>query len=231
MKICINIKVWQRPAVFRSVLRSIRDQATVHELILCCGVSDDDPFLRQNMATIEEFGAHPFMVKNSPLSEKANELARLSKVFEFDYLMILGSDDVAGPGFFDAYDFATEAWGWSDLYLWEPKNDDDMLPPRFCYWPGYNPQKRDESIGAGRILRRDVVEQLGWRLHNEGAGDLDATMSARLRAIGIEIPHGKLPQGVYLVDCKDSVSITKMGDFDQGALVELAVPDVLRGYL
>ncbi len=250
-----------RPAVFENVLRSIRDQETVHEIAIVCAISPDDPYWREQSATCKEYDAvAQIPAQNLPLSNKANSLCNFSRQLDWDYLMILGSDDVVGPGFFDAYDehlqpvegtfaHAHEAlsWGWSDLYMWEPGksvltkvvDDNPNLVPevvsytgRFVYWPGYNPIQRDESIGAGRILRRDVVERLDWQLYDEGINkNLDASMTARLKAIGVTVPHGKLPEGVYLVDCKDEVSITKLSQFEQGVLVDMAVPDVLRGYL
>ena len=225
VKICINIKVWQRPEVFANVLRSIFDQQTKHDIHVIVALSPDDPYYAMNRATSDRYGAQTITIPNQPLSKKANELAIESAKLHWDFWMVLGSDDVVGPGFFDAYDFDKyKAWGWSDMYLWEPSSSS------FSYWSGYDLRKRNESIGAGRVLSRDIMMRLDFRPHDDGLNrNLDLSTTKRLRDIGVEVPHGKLPDGVYLVDCKDSESITQMSAFRD--VVPMSVPAELAGYL
>lgn len=225
MKICINIKVWQRPKVFESVLRSIRDQETKHDILIVCALSPDDPHIAENTESCSKHNVWSMLTPNLPLRAKGNMLCKFSRLFDWDYLMILGSDDVVGPGFFDAYpDDIAEGWGWSDLYLYDPPDR------RFAYWPGYDPAKRQESVGAGRVLRRDVLDRLDWKIHGDGNKfNLDKSTTERLKRIDVTIPHSKLPDGVYMVDCKDSVSITKLSAFENLELMD--VPAGIRGYL
>ena len=228
MKICINIMVWSRPGVFDATCRSIFDQDTEHEIVLACALSPDDPHYADNERTANRFAALSIVVPNKPLSTKSNTLARSGKQLDWDYWMVLGSDDVVGPGFFDSYDFdAHEAWGWKDLYMYEPTTD------TFCHWHGYTDYRRGKmSVGAGRVVSRDIMERLHWMPHRDGLDrNLDSSMSARLKQKGVTMGLGPLPDDVYMVDCKDDVSITPMSAFDPAAMTAMPVPSCLRRYL
>lgn len=231
MRICINIKVWQRPEVFGKTLASIFGQETEHEIMVICAISPHDPYYAENIQVAHGHGAKYEIIDNLPLSTKANKLARCSRIYEWDYWMVLGSDDIVGPGFFDAYDFDThDAWGWTDLYLYQPPRQGQVhLEPLFYYWPGYGPG-RDESVGAGRVLSRKIMELIEYAPHPDGLDrNLDSGTTWVLAQHGITVPHGKLPEGVYMVDCKDAVSITPLDAFR--GKVQVPVPDGLEGLL
>lgn len=227
MRVCFAINVWRRPRVFRNVLRSIRAQETGRKIEIVCALSPDDPDLLTNERTCIEFDAHWIRTTNSPLSNKANALTKFSSNIEWGYQIRLGSDDVLSSNFVDAtIERANEhGWGWEDCYFWVPSSE------RFVHWAGYGARRR-ESVGAGRALSRDVLERLDWQTHDPGiTQNLDKSMTDRLAAIGVEIPFGPMPDGVYLVDCKDEHSITALDDFEQGKLVDVPVPESIRGYL
>lgn len=228
MSLCININVWRRPHVFRNVLASIRAQVDAPKIEILCAVSPDDPDLLTNERSCYEFGAIPVSTPNLPLSNKANALTLESRKYEFDYLMKLGSDDVLSPNFVSStleHADGGYGWGWADCYFWGP------IEKRLYYWPGYG-KRRQESIGAGRVVRRDVLEMLNWQTHEFGLSrNLDKSFTDRLASVGVSLSFGHLPANVYIVDCKDEVSITPMEAFEKGSLVEVSVPECLKEYL
>ncbi len=228
MKICINVKAWQRPKVLDSTLRSIRNAEanSEHEVLIHVAVSEDDPHAVAVMQACDKHRTEVRFIANRPLSTKANVLSKWSSFFDYDFWMVLGSDDIVSPNFFDAYDWRQECWGWSYLYLYEP------TLAQFVYWPGYDPKRRNESIGAGRALSRSIMERLNFMPYADGLDrNLDRSLTQRLADFGVTMPHSKLPDGVYLVDCKDEVSVTPMEAFPQEVLEARQIPECLKEYL
>ena len=57
---------------------------------------------------------------------------------------------------------------------------------RACYWKGYNPKVRNESIGLGRLLSADLLNKLHWRPFNDVLNNsLDGSMTYNSAKHGI----------------------------------------------
>lgn len=186
----------------------------------------------------EEFSVTCGRAKNRPLSNKSNARSRLIKGIGWDYAIVMGSDDIVSPHFFDFYAGAIEAkmplFGVSDLHILDDKKN-------LWYWKGYahsylgTPKERKavngHSVGAGRLIHRDVFERAKWKLWQDGKNKgLDATTHRILTKLRYEIPH--VPMGGHMiVDVKDEESITKFDQFDPESLVKRTKPGWLRELL
>jgi hypothetical protein len=178
-------------------------------LLVVAVASPEDPDFYEHSVLAKEWADLMVTCPNRPLGRKTNFGIRACKELDWDYLMVLGSDDVASPNFLDAYEPVFEqrlpTWGWLDCHLHHKG--------QLYYWPGYG-QRRLESIGAGRVVHRDVVASCGWKLVRDSLEKrLDSSMRRVLHAHGFEIPFGPLPKNTYLIDIKTEVNITPFERF------------------
>jgi hypothetical protein len=144
---------------------------------------------------------------NEPLGQKFNAGLRHLRAYEPDYVMVLGDDDWVCPdwlrGYQDAMTAGVEVIGVRDFYFYH------VLSHRLVYWPGYGQMLPGETIGAGRMLSKSVLDRLRWRgwdpEKNQG---LDISMTLRLQ----ETPHRShsfslKEQGLFAMDIKTPVNI------------------------
>jgi hypothetical protein len=87
--------------------------------------------------------------ENLPLGRKWNAGLAEALKHDFDYLMTTGSDDLISEELFNLYEWQENAAGLSNCYAY------DLLSGRTALFENNYP------IGAGRIIRRDVIEELG----------------------------------------------------------------------
>ena len=107
----------------------------------------------------ESFGFDCVRSPNLPLGRKLNAGLSVALQSEWDYLMTLGSDDLLAVGFFDASRWATlfsvptylrrrlPMFGLTEIAIY------DSVTTRSKYY------KTMASFGAGRFVRRDVIER------------------------------------------------------------------------
>ena len=132
---------------------------------------------------------------NSPLSDKWNfGLEQIKNLF-FDYLILIGSDDIISPDVFRIYlqkiEENFEFIGIEDLFMY------DLESKSMYYWPGYNNERRGETTGLGRCLSKSVVEKMNYELWNNGLErNLDGSMMSKLK-------NSNLIQRSFTFKCKD----------------------------
>ncbi|GAA3712472.1 hypothetical protein GCM10022421_19750 [Oceanisphaera sediminis] len=107
---------------------------------------------------------------NEPLTAKWQAGISALESYDFDALVIMGSDDFISKDVFDIYLEKIKNnslfFGFQDLYIYDTKQKN------LIYWYGYGvtgdkksqPQRIGESIGLGRMLHRDLLEYLDFDL-------------------------------------------------------------------
>lgn len=143
---------------------------------------------------------------NKAVGQKYNEAVQAACHDGADYVLILGSDDFMSGGLIERYidAIASEVTyiGAIGAYYYEPSTN------RCAYFPGYprNHRAHGQSMGAGRLLHRSLMEQRNYRpWPDQQRRGCDAKMHRILH-----LPKHYLlpidPDGV-LVDVKTDVNI------------------------
>lgn len=143
---------------------------------------------------------------NSPLSNKWNTALNYAKKIPHSHVLILGSDDLLSLQTLEIYlakgndhDFI----GISDMYILNSATGD------FMFWPGYKLDRKGESLGAGRLIRKDILEQLGYKIWESNLSKtLDASMTRTIKdCVKTPLVLSCEKDGVFLMDIKSEVNI------------------------
>ncbi len=172
MKIICLVTMYNRPRISEIFLTGMRRLG----IEVFASVSD-----RFSNDICNKFGIQCILEPNLPIGKKLNKTLESIMHKDWTHLMISGDDDLYLNEILDIYDTYKDepAIGFKTLYFIEPSSQRAM---RFEY-------EADITIGAGRLLRRDVVEKvlqikkgLWDRYLNKG---LDASMTRNLNFIGV----------------------------------------------
>jgi len=122
--------------------------------------SDDDiEFIDQQIGKVQFY----IVTDNRPLSSKWQALISSLKQFEYDAVIIMGSDDYIDKKTYeyivDCLDRGHDFIGFTDCYFM-----DNGLK---YYWPGYQNSRFMEPIGAGRVLSRSLIEKIDHYLFRD----------------------------------------------------------------
>lgn len=162
----------------------------------------------ENFKTFSEASFENYILysKNLPLGEKWNVGLNILKDFDFDYLFISGSDDLYSPALFDYYSTIASKEslhyiGALDFYFF----NGTLLK----YFPGHSKDRAGEPNGAGRMIHRNVLETVGWRLwEDKKNSNLDGSMTNRLKFLDMNFRFIKLRDyGLVAIDLKDGENI------------------------
>jgi hypothetical protein len=212
LRIRVLIPLWKRPEVTRFCIGELKKIKSSHEIAVTCVISEDE---------YEEFcraeGLDWIRAENDPLGEKMNQGARRALCHEFDYLMVMNSDNVFDSRLLEVY-----------------QKFFDKLNPyfginRITYVDFNTLQARDfvyecAVLGACKCLRRDVVEQAlksGYLYPPEKNRGLDdGLMDNMIHNLGI-YPTIVKYEGQLVWDYKSEVNIWPWEFFkDKGTEVE-----------
>jgi hypothetical protein len=174
-----------------------------HQVTLIAAVSDDE-----HAALAAEAGATVVETANRPLGRKFNAALQAAEGADADAVLIMGSDDFLCPVVAGALLAACVAGvpyvGLQDLYFL------DLPTGQLRYWRGYRGSRMGEPIGAGRLLRRELLDRCDWTLwaahRHEG---MDHSSMARAAAIAApQLLNVRALDGAA-VDCKGPASINR----------------------
>lgn len=145
------------------------------------------------------------------LGEKLNVALKYSKQFDFDGMLMLGSDDVLNSDVLDFYvsefNKGSRFVGFIDCYFYSLETSELLK------WNGYNtPDRAGEPIGAWRCFKRDLIEDLGWTLWGNQRKSIDASMWAKIKNMK-DITTAKLSNSMFICDLKTSENVTKFTKF------------------
>ena len=146
--ILILLPIWKREKITRICLDNLRELKAEVNLDVLCIVSES----WAKIAAVE----HGFRYVNAPnenLGEKMNIGVKESLRYKYDYLMNMGSDDIITKELFRLY---------------EPhfnKNEKFFGPTRLTFVDSVSKEAKQFDykvmIGAGRCIRRDLIEEVG----------------------------------------------------------------------
>lgn len=211
MKICIVIPLWKRPEVtelcFDGIVRLMAESK--HDYSVVCAISEDE-----YKPLCESYGFKWVWVENNPLGNKINTAVRYALDFEWDYLMMMNSDDVVKAELIDVY--------------YQPFFE--RLNPYFgiskvTYVNFYTKEAVEYSyhfsvLGIGKCVSRGTVEKMRGDLYEPSLNRcLDDTMMDRMIRAGVP-PTIVQYSGMLAMDFKSDVNIWPWERFkDKGTKV------------
>ena len=147
------------------------------------------------------------MVNNRPLGNKWNQGLKKALQKDWDYLLILGSDDLISNCLIDRY-MSYDGWdmiGVKDFYVYK-----DGVVKHFV-------SKRLKTIGAGRFLKRTAIKGELWDAWRDKG--LDGSCSKKLKRWGLTEMAVSMGDSV-VVDIKSDIN---MNSFDKlkGQIVDV----------
>lgn len=144
---------------------------------------------------------------NFPLNEKWNYGVKLLKDIDFDYVVMMGSDDYFDENFVSwletrqGYDMIA----FTDMYFKDPQG-------RNWYWKGYETNRVGEPAGAGKTYSKEYLERIDYNLFpvksNKGL-DGQSWVVANFTNANMLVTSLK-EEGLFLCDIKDGQGITPL---------------------
>lgn len=196
MKIIVLTCVYGR---LRTVQYAISRTPKVERLIV---YSDDkDKFDLPNSTWVK--------YQNKPISRKWQKGVNELRNFDFDYVIMMGSDDWFCEDFIPliekhrGYDMI----GFNDIYF------EDVINNKAYYWNGYTDKKK--TAGAGRCYSKEFLERINYKLWdvsiNKGL-DSASNKILEINKAKIKVLNCK-KNGVILCDVKDGLGLTGLHKF------------------
>lgn len=171
------------------------------ETVVVYSTDEDEAFL--NELGIE----HTHRYNNFPLSSKWNHGVRCLESIDFDYVIMLGSDDYFDLDFLEYV--KTEASGndmlaFKDMYFEKDNN--------YFYWPGYKGAREGEPAGAGKVYSKEFLKSIDYnlfpRVKNNGLDGMSwSIVKKNTKKIKIE---SLIDNGLFLCDIKDGEGLTEL---------------------
>jgi glycosyltransferase involved in cell wall biosynthesis len=212
-KILILTCLWKRHDVFEVFKEKIRILQSKYNIDLLVVGSEGEI----SKSLCSEF--HYVEAPNQPLSNKWNEGIKYAKDLEWDYIMILGSDDIINDLQF-YYDCISEGYNFvGALDCWTY----NIYTDKIYYFAGYTNHRRGESVGAGRLISRGIIEQMNYELWNTGLkSSLDYSFEQKLNSISgikkktyIGKDEGIINLGIYTNDNITQICMFKKDDLQK----------------
>jgi len=203
MKIVILTCVWKRPEITKIFFEQIELLKKYEYEIDCVSVGSEGEESRK----LCEPYSHYVEYKNLPLGDKWNAGARYCKDLDFDYLLIMGSDQIVNPKILDVYyeNYVRneEYVGVLDTYVIDLENK------IVNYWDGYKRERTGQVIGPGRLIHKSLLEKIDYNLFDSLNRNLDPTLDKKLPD-----PVKIITKDFGFASIKSEISITPMKNYD-----------------
>lgn len=201
MKIQIVIPLWKRPEVTRFCFEGLKKliAETKHEVRVLCVISETE-----YIGICEEYGFDWIAADNFPVGDKINSGVRMALKSQWDYLMMMNSDNIIKAELLDkCYDSFFEK---SEKFFGVNKVTYVKFDTKEAKEVTY-----DYSVlGIGKCIRRDVVElafkNIGELYRSELNKCLDDTMMDNLLKLKV-FPRMVKYEGQLAMDFKSEVNI------------------------
>jgi hypothetical protein len=205
MKIIVLTAVWQRHELFEIFKQGFEriKKDSEHELKLVTIGSEN---IRFSDLHIE--------APNQPLSNKWQSGINYIKDLEWDYVLILGSDDLICSNLLKTYTPAMEKGfdliGLIDCYFLDSRNNS------FNFWKGYTNHRRGESIGMARMLSRDLLMKIDWQVWSKGLKNgLDFSMMQNISKIQYsEKVFNCKKENIAAIDIKTEINVSNINHYN-----------------
>tara|TARA_B100001250_G_scaffold71686_1_gene57987 strand:- start:1255 stop:3114 length:1860 start_codon:yes stop_codon:yes gene_type:complete len=181
--------VWKRPKLTKIILsyysKLKKDvKSTVNLEFVAVGSEGD-----KSRKICEGAGFHYFEYENQPMSNKWQYGLKMTKKYDPDAVIIMGSDDIITKEIINFYAEKINSGhlliGIKDFYIYESNLK------KLAYWRGYgklnDAHRMDETIGLGRCLARPLLDKIEFDIWGglELKRNLDGAMTNRLKEFGI----------------------------------------------
>ena len=205
MKIVVLTAIWKRHELFEIFKLGFKriNKDSKHELIFVSIGSEDIEFSDNHIET-----------PNQPLSDKwQSGIDYIKEELDFDYILMLGSDDIICSNLLDVYTPAMEAnvelIGLIDCYFLDARVN------TFKYWKGYTNNRRGESIGMARMLSKDLLIRMNWNIWKPGLKKgLDRSMMNNLRHLK---PTKNIfnckEENIVAIDIKTDINVSNINTY------------------
>lgn len=201
MKIIVLTAVWKRHELFRIFKQGFNriNKDSNHELTLVTIGSEEIKFSSNHVET-----------ENKPLSNKWQKGIDYIKDMEFDYVLMLGSDDIVCSKLLKVYTKSMEESidliGLIDCYFLDSRDS------TFKFWQGYKNHRRGESIGMARMISKRLIEKMGWKVWSDGLNKgLDSSMMKNLKRIKYtEKMFNCKKEGIAAIDIKTDINVSNI---------------------
>lgn len=149
--------------------------------------------------------AHWYKHQNRPISNKWNYGLKQLKDVEFDYVIMMGSDNWFCEDFLKVVEENIKGYdvmGFEDLYI------EDFHNREAYYFGGYKGKRRGKLIGAGMIYSKEFLKTIDFNLWNKPINKgLDSLAWSRLG--NAKIKRMRLSDNeLILCDVKDGQGLT-----------------------
>lgn len=201
-KILVYLAVWKRPEITELCFLGIKRLQSHPDFSIQALAVISEP---EMIPLCEKYGIAWTMYKNEPLGEKKNAGLQIAKDFEFDYLMEIGSDDLALNELLDNYKELigkVDFFGISDAaYINSETGECRRLISKSTY-------------GAGRMISRKALERAGWVLWADRLNrGLDNNSVFALQSKGFIYQRMKPMDFPGVIDIKSKENIWKFNYF------------------
>ena len=181
--------VWKRPRLTKIIMsyysklkEEIRD--TVNLEFVAVGSEGE-----KSRTICEEAGFHYFEYENQPMSKKWQYGLEMTKKYNPDGVIIMGSDDIITKEIINFYVEKIKLGyilvGIKDFYIYESSIK------KLAHWRGYgelnDAHRMEETIGLGRCLARPLLDKIEFDVWGglELKRNLDGAMTNRLKEFGV----------------------------------------------
>ncbi len=212
IKIFSLVTLWRRPILTDAILAQLETVAALKGIdleVVCVGSEG-----AASHALAERHGFHYVEHPNQPLGAKHNAGLNFLRDKDFTHLMVIGSDDLINNKALIQLTAEVKARPQLDLVGFRDMYVLSCLSSRAMYWGGYS-NSSTRTIGAGRLVRRKVVEELGWQLWKPSATrNLDSSMMRNLKnkRKKTTVSALNLGRGSMLCDVKSAENIWSFTD-------------------
>jgi len=144
-----------REHISKIFLENIKDLGL--NLVAVCNTGDD------NFNLCSEYTEHAIIAHQNITGDKWNKGLLYAKGLEWDYLLVLGSDDLVSINYFEDFLFNQMDKGEKYSGLLDATAM-DFNTKKSRYWEGYKNYRLGEPIGCGRLIHRSIVEYFNYEL-------------------------------------------------------------------
>ena len=154
---------------------------------------------------------HAFKVleyDNNPLGKKWQLGVDYLKEIDFDWLLIVGSDDLVSQHLINKYKDIAQRKGTKYIGLIDAVAMDNTSK-KFRIFNGYTNHRKGESIGAGRLVHKDLLEMIDYDVFPNQHKYMDRHLTSKLLAKGIKNTLIRTGLKPYRVGIKDKTALSK----------------------
>ena len=159
MRVVAVMPVSGREELFGITVRRLIKQTGAEIHVICVGHTQSE------WDAAADNGGEFLLAGDTALGDKWNRGLRLANWFDPDAILLASSSVWYTPGYIQSmlpyleeYDYV----GLSDMYAVDFRHNEKKL----LYWGGYHNHRKGQSLGAGRLISRRILDRVDWQICN-----------------------------------------------------------------